>query len=147
MTAFNIVRFRVKPGREQDFVDLHREIGAENFPGAERFVLVDTGGGTYCVLGEWESFDRIVDARPAMVGLLDQFREMLEELSPDLGLTDPVSGHAVVMSERKRAARKRAAGKKRAKAAPKKKAAAKKPAKKAAKKAPAKKKPAKRGRR
>ena len=24
MTAFNIVRFRAKPGREQDFIEAHR---------------------------------------------------------------------------------------------------------------------------
>jgi hypothetical protein len=25
MTAFNVVRFRVKPGREEDFLDAHRQ--------------------------------------------------------------------------------------------------------------------------
>ena len=28
MTAFNVVRFRVKPGREQDFVEAHRNANA-----------------------------------------------------------------------------------------------------------------------
>jgi len=29
MTAFNAVRFRVKPGREQEFLDAHKKVGAD----------------------------------------------------------------------------------------------------------------------
>jgi hypothetical protein len=29
MTAFNAVRFRVKPGREQDFLDAHKRLRVE----------------------------------------------------------------------------------------------------------------------
>ena len=29
MTAFNVVRFRVKPGREQEFLDAHRKVQAD----------------------------------------------------------------------------------------------------------------------
>ena len=61
MTAYNVVRFRVKPGREQDFVDAHK-IDDPGFEGMRKFALIDTGGGTYCVVGEWESFDHLVDA-------------------------------------------------------------------------------------
>jgi len=32
MTAFNAVRFKVKPGREQDFLNAHRGVGAD-WPG------------------------------------------------------------------------------------------------------------------
>ena len=32
MTAFNAVRFRVKPGREQEFLDAHKKVMA-NWPG------------------------------------------------------------------------------------------------------------------
>jgi hypothetical protein len=32
MTAFNAVRFRVKPGREQDFLDAHKKVQAD-WPG------------------------------------------------------------------------------------------------------------------
>ena len=41
--------------------------------------LIDTGGGTYCVVGEWESFDHLVDARPGMIGMLDAIRDMQSE--------------------------------------------------------------------
>ena len=147
MTAFNIVRFRVKPGREQEFVDFHRSIDARLLPGARSFTLVKTGDSAFCAIGQWENFDNIVAARPTMIGFLDAMRDCLEDLGSELGVTDPVSGEAVVelggpaAAAKPRAARK-AVGKKkapakRAKAAPK-KAAAKKPARKPAKK-PAKK--------
>ena len=123
MTAFNIVRFRVKPGREQEFLDAHKK--AERFfPGMRRFVMVKTGERAYCVMGEWASFDRIVAARPSMIGILDSFRDTLEDLGGGLGVTDPVAGTVVV----ERRPPKKAAKKKAKKTSRK---AAKKPAKKA----------------
>jgi Antibiotic biosynthesis monooxygenase len=154
MTAYNIVRFRVKPGREEEFVDLHRDFEMDALDGMRRVALVDTGDGTYCILGEWESFDDLANARPLMIGMLDQLRDVLEEISPELGVTDPISGEAVLeMGAAPKPAARRAAIKpaKNAKAAPKRKAAAKKPARKTVKKptrkAAAKKKTASRGRR
>jgi len=96
MTAFNIVRFRVKPGRDQEFIDVHRNANAEGFTGARRFALIKSGDNTYCVIGEWESIDHIVEARPRMISLLDIFRDCLEDLGGDLGVTDPVSGEAIL---------------------------------------------------
>jgi hypothetical protein len=95
MTAFNIVRFRVKPGRQADFIEAHRRADPV-FKGLQRGSLVKTGDRTFCMIGEWASFDDIVAARPLMVGLLDDMRGMLEDLGGDLGLTDPVSGEVVV---------------------------------------------------
>jgi hypothetical protein len=37
-------------------------------------------------------------AMPDMISLLDQTRDMLEELSPELGVTDPVSGNVIFES-------------------------------------------------
>lgn len=95
MSAYNVVRFRVKPGRADEFVQRHRDIHPE-FAGFKRGALVKTGDRTFCFIGEWGTFDDIVQARPQMVALLDGFREMLEDLGGDLGLTDPVSGETVV---------------------------------------------------
>jgi antibiotic biosynthesis monooxygenase len=95
MTAFNIVRFRVKPGREEAFIEAHRRLDP-TFAGFQRGALVRTGERSFCMVGEWESFDRIVAARPQMIGILDGFRDDLEDLGGGLGLTDPVSGEAVV---------------------------------------------------
>ena len=95
MSAFNVVRFRVKPGREDQFVDEHRKVKAD-FPGMRRAALVKTGERTYCMVGEWGEMASIVAARPAMIALLDRFRDTLEDLGGELGVTDPVSGEVVV---------------------------------------------------
>jgi Antibiotic biosynthesis monooxygenase len=95
MTAYNVVRFRVKPGREQEFVQAHRD-AERMMVGFRKAALIKTGDRTYCFVGEWDSMDRIVKARPQMVEVLDGFRSMLEDLGGGLGVTDPVSGEAVV---------------------------------------------------
>jgi len=95
MTAFNIVRFRVKPGREQEFIDAHKKLPTD-MRGMRRAALVKTGDRTFCFVGEWDKFDDIVAARSKMGGILDGFRGMLEDLGGGLGVTDPVSGQTVV---------------------------------------------------
>lgn len=93
--AFNVVRFRVKPGREQAFIDAHRraDFGVEGF---RRGSLIKTGDHTFCIIGEWASMDAMVKARPTMIGVLDTFRADLEDLGGGLGVTDPVSGEVVL---------------------------------------------------
>jgi len=95
MTAFNIVRFRVKPGREQDFIDAHRRAN-EAWQGFQRASLVKTGDRNFCIVGEWNSMGDLAAARPKMIGMLDTFRDMLEDLGNGLGVTDPVSGEVVL---------------------------------------------------
>jgi hypothetical protein len=95
MTAFNIVRFRVKPGREKPFEDAHRNIDAR-LDGLRRAHLVKTGDRTYCFIGEWDDRDSLVGARPEMIAILDRFRNDLEDLGSGLGVTDPVSGEVAV---------------------------------------------------
>jgi hypothetical protein len=95
MTAFNAVRFRVKPGREQGFLDTHRKI-AVDWPGLKHVNLINTGDRTYCFIGEWADMDAIANARPKMIAILDTFREMLEDLGGGRGMTDPVSGPVVL---------------------------------------------------
>ena len=67
MTAFNVIRVRVKPGREDDFNEAHRRMRTEDFPAFRRGVLVKTGERAYCVVGEWESIEALVAARPQML--------------------------------------------------------------------------------
>ena len=107
MTAFNVVRFRVKPGNEQRFIDVHRKVRPK-LKGFLRGSLVQTGDHTFCMIGEWRSFQSIVAARPEMISILDQLRDMLEDLGGDLGVTDPVSGPAVVKLTPSSPVRKRA---------------------------------------
>jgi hypothetical protein len=95
MSAFNVVRFRVKPGREAEFIDAQRK-SQPDFAGFKRFVIIKTGERTYCVIAEWDSFQSIVAARPKMIAMLDSFRDTLEDLGGGLGVTDPVSGEVVL---------------------------------------------------
>ena len=95
MTAYNVVRFRTKPGSEQKFIDLHRQL-KPSFRGLRGGALIETGDRTFCFVAEWTGMQKIVDARPQMIGLLDQMRDLLEDLGGGLGVTDPVSGEAVV---------------------------------------------------
>ncbi len=95
MTAFNVVRFRVKPGREPEFVAAHQKTHPD-FTGFKRFVLIKTGERTYCAIGEWESYQDLVAARPRMIAMLDTFRDTLEDLGAGLGVTDPASGEVIV---------------------------------------------------
>ena len=114
MTAFNVVRFRVKPGNEQEFIEAHRTMR----PGFKGFVagnLIRTGDQTFCMVGEWRNFQSIVDARPQMISMLDQVRSLLEDLGTELGVTDPVSGESVLNFGPPKKAAKKAAKKKAAK--------------------------------
>ena len=46
----------------------------------------------FCFVGIWKSTEAIAAPRPAMIAHLDEVRGFMEELSPELGVTDPVSG-------------------------------------------------------
>ena len=95
MTAFNAVRFKVKPGREQDFLDAHRDVGRD-WAGLRHASIIDAGEGRYCIIAEWDDMESMAAARPAMIATLDRFRDTLEDLGGDRGLTDPVSGPVVL---------------------------------------------------
>jgi quinol monooxygenase YgiN len=95
MTAFNAVRFRVKPGREQEFLDAHRKVAA-NWAGLLHANMIKTGERTYCIIAEWSDMDALAQARPQMIGTLDSFRDTLEDLGGGLGVTDPVAGPVVL---------------------------------------------------
>jgi hypothetical protein len=95
MTAFNAVRFKVKPGRDQDFLDAHKKVNAD-WPGLKRVNMIKTGEHSYCIIAEWSDMDALAKARPQMIATLDTFRHMLEDLGGGLGVTDPVSGPVVL---------------------------------------------------
>jgi hypothetical protein len=93
MTAFNAVRFRVRPGHDQNFIDAHKNI---SWPGVRRANMIKTGDHTYCVIAEWPDMETLANARPNMIATLDSFRATLEDLGGGLGVTDPVSGPLVL---------------------------------------------------
>ncbi len=95
MTAFNTVRFRVKPGRDQEFLDAHRDV-ATQWPGLVRAHIIRTGEGTWCLIAEWRDEAALADARPAMIATLGSFRDTLEDLGGG-SVTDAVSGPVVMV--------------------------------------------------
>ena len=95
MTAFNAVRFRVKSGREQAFLDAHKAVPTD-WAGMRHVNIIKTGDRAYCIIGEWDSMAAMAAARPQMIATLDSFRDTLEDLGGGLGLTDPVSGDVVL---------------------------------------------------
>ena len=95
MTAFNTVRFKVKSGREQEFLDAHKNVHAE-WQGLRHVNMIKTGENGYCIIAEWNDMDSIAKARPNMIKTLDSFRDTLEDLGGGLGLTDPVAGPVVL---------------------------------------------------
>jgi antibiotic biosynthesis monooxygenase (ABM) superfamily enzyme len=95
MTAFNVVRFKVKSGREDAFLDAHRKV-MNGWPGMRHANMIKTGDGRYCIIAEWDSMDALAAARPQMIATLDSFRDTLEDMGGGLGVTDPVSGTVVL---------------------------------------------------
>jgi hypothetical protein len=93
MTAFNVVRFRVKLGREQEFLDAHRKA---DWPSLKKVNIIKSGERSYCIIGESADMTDLAAARPKMIATLDTFRDTLEDLGGGLGVTDPVSGPVVL---------------------------------------------------
>ncbi|MDB5525333.1 MAG: hypothetical protein JWM58_3096 [Rhizobium sp.] len=95
MTAYTVVRFRPKEGRHEEFQTLFCNIVRE-FEGLRHFALAKSASGDYFSIGEWDTFEHIVAARPKMLGNLDSFRHTLAEFGQDLGVTDAISGEAIL---------------------------------------------------
>ena len=95
MTAFNAVRFRVSPGRDQEFLNAHKNIH-EDWPGLVHANIIKTGDRSYCIIAEWTGVDAVARARPAMIATLNSFRDTLEDLGGGLGVTEAVSGPVVM---------------------------------------------------
>ena len=95
MSGFsNVVRFVVKEGSENHFLEVFKTFSKEE--GEIYSFLVQTGDREYVAVGTWESEDALVNARPSLIGNLDKMRDFLEEISPELGVTDPRSGNIIM---------------------------------------------------
>ena len=88
----NIVRFKLK----SDCVDKYFEVvDKTSFKLMTQRYIAKTGDYDYCFVGIWESAESIAAQRSKMISHLDEVRGFMEELSPELGVTDPVSGNIV----------------------------------------------------
>ena len=95
MTApkfMNVVRFKLKPECVDQYFEVHGKFICEGL--SDRYIA-QTGEDSYCFVGLWESKEALVSARSKMIAHLDEVRGFMKELSPELGVTDPVSGDIV----------------------------------------------------
>ena len=88
----NVVRFKLKSDSVDKYFELKDKI---IFDGMTQRYMAKTGNYDYCFVGIWKSAEAIAAQRPAMIAHLDEVRGFMEELSPELGVTDPVSGNIV----------------------------------------------------
>ena len=58
--------------------------------------VIKTGERSYCSVVEWIDEGSLANARQQMIAYLDTIRDILEEISSELGVTDPVSGPLVI---------------------------------------------------
>ena len=89
----NNVRVLCKEGCEEAFIAATD--AWVNPEGMQAAYWAKTGDRTYCFVGLWDSEDDLAAARPQMIKHLNAVRDFLEELSTDLGVTDPVSGPVI----------------------------------------------------
>ena len=89
----NVVRTTVKADCHDEFIKQHSE--RSQFDGLVRQFLIQTGDYSYCFVAIWESESDLIKARPLMIESLNAIRHMMEEISPVLGVTDPVSGPVI----------------------------------------------------
>ena len=95
MTKFsNVVRFEVKSENVDEFLKAFSDLPSHE--GLLNQILIKTGEQQYCAVGLWESEDAVVKARPEMISSLDTMRHMLKEVSPEIGVTDAVSGPVLI---------------------------------------------------
>ena len=90
----NIVRCKVKSSSREEYLKKIDE--RPKFDGQISAKYVETKPNEFFMIGEWNSEDDIAKARPKMIEFLDSLRDTLEELSSDLGVTDPASGSVII---------------------------------------------------
>ena len=94
----NVVRTKVKEGKKDEYMKKLKEF-FDNIKGTEGLISmkqIQTGSNNMCIVGEWKDERSIAKARDKMIAGLDSARSLLEEISPELGVTDPVSGPVIM---------------------------------------------------
>ena len=94
----NVVRSKLKQDKKDEYMKKLKEF-FDNMRGTEGLIsmkLIETGPNNMCIIGEWKDAQSIAKARDKMIAGLDTVRLLLEEISPALGVTDPVSGPVIM---------------------------------------------------
>ena len=94
----NIVRSKVKEDKKDEYVKKLHEF-FNNMRGTGGLISIkqiQTGPNSMCIIGEWRDEQAIAKARNKMIAGLGSVRSLLEKISPELGVTDPVSGSVIM---------------------------------------------------
>jgi hypothetical protein len=91
MVAFNVVRARVRPEFEAEFLALNDNPGHEVARGLRCMSLVRTEEQhCYCFVGEWDSLDALAEAQPVLGQWLARMLPMLEETNESMAVAGKV---------------------------------------------------------
>jgi len=90
----NIVKVKVKSKYREEYLKICDE--EPKFEGMTSAKYVEIAPNTFTFIGEWKTQEDIDQSRPKMLKFLDKLRPMLEEISPELGVTDPSSGSVII---------------------------------------------------
>jgi quinol monooxygenase YgiN len=94
----NVVRSKVKEGMKDEYMKklqyfFNKMKGTDGLISMKQ---IQTAPNNMCIVGEWKDQESIAKARDKMIAGLDTVRPLLEEISPELGVTDPVSGSVIM---------------------------------------------------
>ena len=94
----NVVRSKVKEGMKDEYMKKLQDFfnNMKYTDGLISMKQIQTGPNNMCIVGEQKDADSIAKARNKMIAGLDAVRPLLEEISPELGVTDPVSGSVIM---------------------------------------------------
>ena len=97
----NVVRTKVKEGKKDEYMKKLKEFfdNMKETDGLISMKQIQTGPNSMCIIGEWRDEQAIAKARDKMIAGLGSVRSLLEEISPELGVTDPVSGPVIMESK------------------------------------------------
>ena len=94
MKSCNEVRNQVKAEHKYEYIKAMSKL--ELMESNLSHKPIQTGDYQFCEIYEWETEEALASAMSNMIKFLDTFRHMIEEISPELGVTDPVSGPIIV---------------------------------------------------
>ena len=95
METCNVVRMRVKPEFEAEFLARNDNPSHGVEQGLIHSFLVRTGERTYCFVGQWSSPDALAAGQGIIAAQWASMRHMLEELEDNKGVADHLSGEIV----------------------------------------------------
>ena len=96
MTKFaSSVRFKAKGGNQHALIEVLKSFDVKDYAGAVSHQIIDIGDGTFQTTIVWENENALVSARSNLIKFLDSSRHLLDEISPELGVTDAISGDII----------------------------------------------------